>query len=123
MLVIKLKHQYHEAACHFNDMCDEYTTLAGRKQVLNQQQRCFICLKVCHVSKDCPSSQKKSCCYCGKKGSHNRCLRPQKFTREVTDSFVITECTCNVSSQWRIQRGIQGFHGTPLLVLVATENL
>ena len=77
--------------CHFNDMCDKYTTLAGRKQVLNQQRRCFICLKVSHVSKDCPSSQKKSCCYCGKKGSHNRCLCPQKFTRQVTESFVTTE--------------------------------
>ena len=82
--------------CHFNDMCDKYTTLAGRKQVLNQQRRCFICLKVGHVSKDCPSSQKKSCCYCGKKGSHNRYLCPQKFTRQVTESFVTTKC--NVSS-------------------------
>ena len=77
-------------------MCDKYTTLAGRKQVLNQQRRCFICLKLGHVSKDCPSSQKKSCCYCGKKGSHNRCLCPQKFTRQVTESFVTTKC--NVSS-------------------------
>ena len=51
---------------HFNDMCDKYTTLAERKQKLNQQRRCFICLKVEHVSKDCPSSQKKSCCYCGR---------------------------------------------------------
>ena len=82
--------------CHFNDMCDKFITLAGRKQVLNQERRCYICLKVGHVSKDCPSSQKKSCCYCGKKGSHNRCLCPQKFTRQVTESFMTTGC--NVSS-------------------------
>ena len=60
--------------------------------MLNQQRRCFICLKVGHVSKDCPSSQKKSCYYCGKKDSHNRCLCPQKFTRQVTESFVTFEC-------------------------------
>ena len=42
----------------FNDMCDKFTTLTERKQILNQQRRCFICLKVGHVLKDCPSSQK-----------------------------------------------------------------
>ena len=78
--------------CHFTDMCDKFITLAGRKQVLNQQRRCYIFLKVGHVSKDCPSSQKKSCCYCGKKGSHNRCLCPQKFTRQVTENFMTTGC-------------------------------
>ena len=42
---------------HFNDVCD--------KQILSQPRRCFICLKVGHVLKDCPSSQKKVCCHCG----------------------------------------------------------
>ena len=44
---------------HFNDMCDKFTTLTERKQILSQQRRCFICLKVGHVLKDCPSPQKK----------------------------------------------------------------
>ena len=44
---------------HFNDMCDKYTTLAERRQKLNQQRRCFICLKVGHVAKDCAGAQKK----------------------------------------------------------------
>ena len=48
---------------HFNDMCDKFTTLTERKQILSQQRRCFICLKVGHVLKDCPSSQKKVCCH------------------------------------------------------------
>ena len=79
---------------HFNDMCDKYIT---RKQKLNQQRRCFICLKVGHISKDCPSSQKKSCCYCGRKGFHNRCLCPQKFTKQETESLMAREC--NESSE------------------------
>ena len=33
---------------HFNDMCDKFTTLTERKQILSQQ-RCFICLKVGRV--------------------------------------------------------------------------
>ena len=67
---------------HFNDMCDKFTTLTERKQILSQWRRCFICLKVGHVLKDCPSPQKKICCHCGRKGYHNRCLCPQKFPRQ-----------------------------------------
>ena len=44
---------------HFNNMCDTFTTLTKRKQIFSQQRRCFICLKVGHVLKDCPSSQKE----------------------------------------------------------------
>ena len=76
---------------HFNDMCDKFTTLTERKQILSQQRRCFICLKVGHVLKDCPSSQKKVCCHLGRKGYHNRCLCPQKFPRQETDALMVTE--------------------------------
>ena len=76
---------------YFNDMCDKFTTLTERKQILSQQRRCFICLKVGHVLKDCPSSQKKVCCHCGRKGYHNRCLCPQKFPRQETDALLVTE--------------------------------
>ena len=31
------------------------------------------------MCKDCPSSLLKSCYYCGKGNSHNRCICPQKF--------------------------------------------
>ena len=55
---------------HFNDVCDKFTTLTERKQILSQQRRCFICLNVGHVLKDCPSSQ-KVCCHCSRKGYHN----------------------------------------------------
>ena len=70
-------------------MCDEFTTLTERKQILSQQ-RCFVCLKVGHVLKDCPSSQKKICCHCGRKG-YNRCLCPQKFPRQETDALLVME--------------------------------
>ena len=76
---------------HFNDMCNKFTTLTERKQILSQQRRCFICLKVGHVLKDCPSSQKKGCCHCGRKGYHSRCLCPQKFPRQETDALLVTE--------------------------------
>ena len=74
---------------HFNIMCDKFTTLTERKQILSQQ-RCFVCLKVGHVLKDCPISQKKVCCHCGRKGYHNRCLCPEKSPRQETDALLVT---------------------------------
>ena len=71
-------------------MCDKFTTLTERKQIL-KQQRCFVCLKVGHVLKDCPSSQKKVCCHCGRKRYHNRCLCPRKFPRQETDALLVME--------------------------------
>ena len=64
---------------HYNDECDKYVTLSDRKKRLSQQARCFICLKIGHMSKGCPNSQKKPCAHCGKKAFHNRCLCPEKF--------------------------------------------
>ena len=72
---------------HFNDICDKFTTLTERKQILSQQRRCFVCLNVGHELKDCPSPQKKICCNCGRKGYHNRCLYLQKFPRQGTDAL------------------------------------
>ena len=46
---------------HYNDECDKYVALSDRKKKLSQQGRCFICLKVGHVVKNCPNSQKKPC--------------------------------------------------------------
>ena len=44
---------------HYNNECDKYVNLSERKKKLSQQQRCIICLKVGHLSKSCPNSQKK----------------------------------------------------------------
>ena len=35
---------------HYNDECDKYVTLSDRKKRLSQQARCFICLKIGHMS-------------------------------------------------------------------------
>jgi len=83
---------------HFNDMCDMYSSLSERKQNLSQQHRCFVCLKVGHFLKNCPSLEKKSCCYCGKRGAHNRCLCPHRFKKQDSDTFVVTEPTKFIGS-------------------------
>ena len=89
----QIKASLHFILCkgnHFNDMCDKLTTLTETKQILSQQRRCFICLKVGTCAyKDCPSSQKKVCCHCGRKRYHNRCLCPQKFPRQETDALLV----------------------------------
>ena len=89
----KLRHHYLVLSAKVTILmtCDKFTTLTERKQILSQQRRCFVCLKVRHVLKDCPSSQKKVCCHCGRKGYHNRCLCPQKFPRQETDALLVTE--------------------------------
>ena len=73
---------------HYNDECDKYVTLMERKKRLSQQGRCFICLKVGHVIKNCPSAQKKPCSHCGRRAYHNRCLCPEKFPIQLTESLV-----------------------------------
>ena len=72
-------------------MCDKFTTLTERKQILSQQRRYCVCLKVRHVLNDCFGSQKKACCHCGRKRYHNRCLCPHKFSRQGTDALLVTE--------------------------------
>jgi len=74
---------------HYNDQCRKYATLATRKRKLNKEKRCFICLKTGHVLKSCPHLYKRCCEYCGKRGYHNRCLCPEKFTGDDpnTESF------------------------------------
>ena len=76
---------------HYNDMCDKVVSLCDRKQSLSHQKRCFVCLKIGHLVKDCPSIDKKACCYCGRRGLHNRCICPQKFGKPETSSFIVSE--------------------------------
>ena len=84
-------HVYFYKGDHYNDKCDKFITLSERKQNLSQQGKCFICLKSGYVLKDCPTLRKRSCNYCGKRGYHNRCLCPEKFPDQGTETLCITE--------------------------------
>ena len=94
----KLRHHYLvlSAKVTILMMCDKFTTLTKRKQILSQQRRCFICLKGGHVLKDCPSfSEEGMLSTVVEKGYHNRCLYPQKFPRQETDALLVTETRSN----------------------------
>ena len=65
---------------HFNDNCDKFITAVDRKHQLTTQGRCFICLKIGHLFKECPNAYSKLCCYCRKTGHHNRSIFPKQFT-------------------------------------------
>ena len=56
---------------HFSDSCD---TIDNRRCQLVSQGRCFICLKVDHIYKQCPSTQSRSCYHCKRIGHHHCCL-------------------------------------------------
>ena len=58
--------------------------------------------------KDCPSGQKKSCCYCSRRESHNRCLCPQKFGRQVTETFIVTTIQVDTTSQTSVLTSSEG---------------
>jgi len=53
-------------------MSNKYMSLVERKKSI-QEDRCFVCLRTGHFSKNCPSLRKR-CDHCGKQGRHNRCF-------------------------------------------------
>ena len=61
---------------HFNDGCDKFTSVTDRKHQLTSQGRCFVCLKIGHFFKECPTTP---CHYCKRVGHHNRSLCPKQF--------------------------------------------
>ena len=71
---------------HFNDKCDKYPTVMTRKSQLTSQGRCFICLKIGHLCKECPSAQMRSCYYCNRIGHHHRSICPKKFDQSQSSS-------------------------------------
>ena len=75
---------------HFNDECEQYKSLADRKQRLLSFGRCFLCFKTGHTFRECPLIQKSVCYYCGKRGHHNRAICPEKFgeKEKVENDFV-----------------------------------
>ena len=64
---------------HFSDECDQCKELSDHKKKFLSQGRCFLCLKTGHTVRDCTSSQRNGCYYCGKQRYHNRAICPVKF--------------------------------------------
>ena len=64
---------------HYNDECENCKPLTECKQKLITQGQCFLCFKVGHSFKDCPSTHRQSCHYCGKQGNHNKAICPQNL--------------------------------------------
>ena len=55
---------------HFSNECKEVTEAKQRKAILQAAKRCFRCLRLGHMSKDCSFNRK--CFHCN--GSHNSAL-------------------------------------------------
>ena len=71
---------------HFNDICNKYSTITNRRNQLTSQGRCFMCLKIDHLCKECPSAQMRSCYYCNRIGHHHCSICPKKFDQSSGSS-------------------------------------
>ena len=67
---------------HFNDCCTLYKSVYDRKKQLQGQGRCFICLRIGHTFKECPSALSKSCYYCKRTGNHHRSICPVRYDQQ-----------------------------------------
>ena len=76
---------------HFSDSCDRYVTVNNRKSQLVSQGRCFICLRVGHTYKQCPSAQSRSCYHCKRIGHHHCIICPKQFKVSYDSDNQITE--------------------------------
>ena len=75
----------------FSDSCNRYVTVNNRKSQLVSQGRCFICLKVGHTYKQCPSAQSRSCYHCKRIGHHHHSICPKQFKVSYDSDNQITE--------------------------------
>ena len=94
---------------HFNDNCDKVKTVADCKRLLTSQGRCFICLKIGHLFRECVNGHSRSCCYCGASGHHNRCICPKKFASSP-DTTAVNQLPAGSS---RIRPRITSLSETP----------
>ena len=61
---------------HPHDECRKYATVGSRRQQLQHQKRCYICLRVGHISKECRQAAKRQCFHCKEKGKHHTTICP-----------------------------------------------
>ena len=69
---------------HYADECKRYSTLQERRQQINTQKRCYLCLSKRHTSDNCHNS--RPCVHCKRTGRHHRSLCPTKFGRLASSS-------------------------------------
>ena len=73
---------------HYSASCEKVTGLQDRKDILRRDKRCFICLRIGHVSQECQNS--RGCRKCGQRHHQSICSRsnhkkPADSTKENPD--------------------------------------
>ena len=58
---------------HYSASCEKVTGLQDRKDILRRDKRCFICLRIGHVSQECQNS--RGCRKCGQRHHQSICSR------------------------------------------------
>ncbi len=80
---------------HYASDCTELKDIEKRKEILKNAKRCFICLKIGHIAKECRSNLR--CKKCGKR--HNTAIcgvdkpRPESKPKENTEKDSVTMAT------------------------------
>ena len=73
---------------HYSASCEKVTGLQDRKDILRRDKRCFICLRIGHVSQECQNS--RGCRKCGQQHHQSICSlsnhkKPADSTKENPD--------------------------------------
>ena len=76
---------------HWSDKCNVVTDVQARKDMLKKANRCFMCLKTDHISRNCQKT--KPCFYCKK--LHNSAICSEKTNRGTKAA---TNYAANISS-------------------------
>ena len=77
---------------HYSIACSVVTSIEERKHILQENGRCFVCLKRGHIVRNCRSKSKCSTC----NGRHHRSLC-QKATSDTTTTSPVTTSANNPS--------------------------
>lgn len=101
---------------HSSKLCTTVPTLEGRRQVLRQTRRCYVCLRQNHISRNCRSSNRCSRC----NGKHHVSVCPRMEPTESqkpTPSIPATPSTpspvmvVNTRTQVLLQTATMVIHG------------
>ena len=68
---------------HYSASCERVKGALERKEILRRDRRCFICLRIGHLSHEC--SNTKGCRNCGQRHHQSICSKGAKFERPKSD--------------------------------------